>query len=172
MSSISDAIMVQCNDVTQIEVHPAYDFAPYGWYRLPKAEKIIIIEERSRNKISRGNNGGAIISQIRTEGNGMVQDNIRKIHQRISSIESNTYVQSRATGSIMGGRNEKAALISRNNNQYNNCLVGTVKVNIMNNQVTTIGYNIDDPGPGTISVNELNKNTYTCPVDQTLKYYK
>ena len=38
--------MVQCNDGTQIEVHPDYDFTSAEWSRLPQAEMIIIREER------------------------------------------------------------------------------------------------------------------------------
>ena len=69
----------------------------------------------------------------------MVQDNIRKIKQIISSIESNADGQSRATSSIMGGRNQKAALRSINNNHSNDRLLITVKVRKINSQVTTNG---------------------------------
>ena len=76
--------MVQCNDVTQIEVYPDYYFESYEWYNLTESEKIRIREEWSRHKRSRGNDGGTVISEITTGGNGTVQDNIRTIEQRIS----------------------------------------------------------------------------------------
>ena len=57
----------------------------------------------------------------------MVQDGISTIQQRISKIESNTDGQSIATGSIMGGRNDQAALRLRNNNQSNDRLVRAVQ---------------------------------------------
>ena len=62
----------------------------------------------------------------------------------------------------MGGRNEQADLISRNNNHSNACLVHAVKVKRINSQVTSNGYNIDDLKPGTIAVNNLNANADTC----------
>ena len=55
--------------------------------------------------MSRGNDGGTTTSEITTGGNGLVQDKIMTIQQKISSIDPNTDGQSRATGSIMGGRN-------------------------------------------------------------------
>ena len=74
---------------------------------------IRIREERTQYKISRRNENKTVVSQITT---GRVQDDIRLIQQRISAIESNTGDgQSRASGSIMGGRNEQENLISRNN---------------------------------------------------------
>ena len=50
--------MVHFNDDTQIEVHPSYGFTSDKWYKLPEAEKIIIREEQSCHKRSRGNDGG------------------------------------------------------------------------------------------------------------------
>ena len=44
--SRSDAIMVQCNNGTQIEVHPAYDLTTNKWFRLPEAERIRIREAK------------------------------------------------------------------------------------------------------------------------------
>ena len=38
----------------------------------------------------------------------------------------------------------------------------TVKVKRINSQVTTSGYNIDHPDPGTIAVNELDTSGETC----------
>ena len=58
--------------------------------------------------MSRGNDGGTTTSEITTGGNGLVQDNIRTIQQIISAIDSNGYGQSKATGSIMVGRNKQA----------------------------------------------------------------
>ena len=83
----SNARMVQCNDGTQIEVHPAYDFTTNKWFWLTEAERISIREERTRYKRSRGNDDRTVVSEITTGG---VQDNIRSIQQRISAIESNT----------------------------------------------------------------------------------
>ena len=57
-----------------------------------------------------------------TGGKGSVQDDIRTIQHRISEIESNVGGQSRSTCYIMGGRNEQAALILRNNNQSDDCI--------------------------------------------------
>ena len=75
---------------------------------------------------------------------GGVQDNIRSIQQRISAIESNTGDgQSRAPGSIMGGRNEQANMRSRNNG--NDHSVQAVNVKRINSQVTTGGYDIEEP---------------------------
>ena len=82
--------MVQCNDITHIEVQPTYYFTSDDWYRLPEAEKIRIIEAQSRHKRSHGNDGGTVISEIKTGGNSKVQDNIRRIQHIISTIEYNT----------------------------------------------------------------------------------
>ena len=98
--------MVQCNDGTHIEVQPSYDFTSDEWYELPEADKITIGHVK--------NDGGNVISEITTGGKSMVQEYIRKIQQRISAIESNADVQSRAMGSIMGGKNEQAVLRLRN----------------------------------------------------------
>ena len=106
--------------------------------------------------MSRGNYGGTVISEITTGGNGTVQDGIMEIQQRISKLESNTDVQSRATGSIMGGRNEQAALGSRNNNPYNDYLARAVMVKRINSQATTNSYDIDEPEPSTIAINGAN----------------
>ena len=104
--SRSDSRLVQCKDGTQIEVHPAYDFTTNDWFRIPEEESIRIREERKRYKRSRGNDNMALVSKITTGG---VQDDIRSIQKRISEIESNTGDgQSRASVSIMGGRNEQA----------------------------------------------------------------
>ena len=92
----------------------------------------------------------------------MVQDNIRTIKQIISAIESNADGQSIATGYIMGGRNERAAFIKINNNQSIECLVHVVKVHRTKYQVTTNGYDIDEPETGTIAVNDLNTNSNMC----------
>ena len=74
-------------------------------------ERIRIREERTRYKRSRGNENKTVVSKITTGG---VQDDIRSIRQRISQIESNTEDgQSRASGSIIGGRNEQDNMISR-----------------------------------------------------------
>ena len=54
-----------------------------------------------------------VVSKTTTGG---VQDDIKSIHKRISEIESNTGDgKSRASGSIMGGRNKQANIKSRNN---------------------------------------------------------
>ena len=97
-----------------------------------------------------------------TGGNGTVQDNIRTIQQRISVIDSNGYGQSKATGFIMGVINEQSALISRNNNHSNEFSVRALKVKRINSYVTTNGYDIDDPEPGNVSVNELDANADMC----------
>ena len=63
--------------------------------------------------ISRGDDDRTVVSEITT---GCVQDNSKSIQQIISSTESNTgYGQSRASGSIMGCRNEQANMIPREN---------------------------------------------------------
>ena len=62
----------------------------------------------------------------------------------------------------MGGRNEQATLISRNNNQSSERFVRAVKVKMINSQFTTNGYDIDEPEPGTIAVNEIDTNADTC----------
>ena len=142
----------------QIEVHPAYAFTTDEWFRLPEAERIIIIEERTRYKKSRGNNDKIVVSEITTGG---VQDNIRSIQQRISAIESNTGDgQSRASGSIIGGRNEQANMRSSNNGNDRSVLA--VNVKRIKTQVTTGGYDIKEPEPGNISVNEIDTNSDTC----------
>ena len=38
--------MVQCNNGTQIEVHPDYDLTTNEWFRLPEAERIRIREAK------------------------------------------------------------------------------------------------------------------------------
>ena len=67
-------------------------------------------------------------------------------------------VQSRATGSIMWGRNYQADYISRNTERS----VLSVKVKSINSQVTMNGYDIYDPESGTIAINELDINSDTC----------
>ena len=90
-----------------------------------------------------------------------MQDNIRSIQQRISAIESNTGDgQSRTSGLIMGGRNEQANMRSRNN--INDHSVRAVNVKRINAQVTTGNYDIEEPEPGKISVNELDTNADKC----------
>ena len=67
----------------------------------------------TRYKRSHGNENKTIVSKIAT---GSVQDDIRSIQQRTSEIESNTGDgKSRASGSIIGGRNEQANMRSRGN---------------------------------------------------------
>ena len=143
-------------------MHPAYYFTSDEWYRLLEAEKIRIREEQSRHKRSRVNDCGTVISEITTGGNGTVQYNNRTIQQRISVIESNADVKSRATVYIIGGRNEQADLRSINNNHSNDRSVHAVNVKIINSQVTMNSYNIDDPDPGTIAVNEIDTNADMC----------
>ena len=153
--------MVQCNDGTQIEVHPAYEFTTDECFRLPEAENIRIREERTRYKSSHGNDNKTVVIKITTGG---VQDDIRSIQQIISGIESNTGdVKSRASGSIMGGRNEQANMRSRNNG--NDCSVRAVNVKRINAQITTGSYDIEDPEPGNISVNDIDTNADTCCLD-------
>ena len=85
-----------------------------------------------------------------------MQDDIRSIQQRISAIESNTRDgKYRASESIMGGRNEQANLRSRNS-------VRAVNGKRINAQVTTGGYDIEEPEPGNISVSDLDMNSDTC----------
>ena len=83
-----------------------------------------------------------------TGGNGLVQDEIRMIQQRISTIEYNMDGQLRATVDIMGGRNEQEYFRYRNNNQSNYHSVCAVKFKRINSQVTTNGYDIGDLEPG------------------------
>ena len=68
--------MVQCNDGTQIEVHPAYDFTTDEGFSLTEAERITIREERTRYKILRVNDDRKVVREITTGG---VQYNIRSI---------------------------------------------------------------------------------------------
>ena len=82
--SISDARMVNCNNGTQIEVHPAYDFTTDKCFRIPEAERIRIREKKTRYKRSRGNDDRRVVSKITTGG---VQDDINSIQQRISAIK-------------------------------------------------------------------------------------
>ena len=90
-----------------------------------------------------------------------MQDNIRSIQQRMSAIELNTGDgQSRASGSIMGGRNEQANMRSRENG--NDCPLQAVNVKRIIAQVTTGGCDIEEPEPGNISVNDLDTNADTC----------
>ena len=60
----------------------------------------------------------------------------------------------------MGGRNEQVNMISRNKGNYRS--VQAVNVKRINAHVTTGGYDIEDPEPGNISVNELDTNADTC----------
>ena len=60
----------------------------------------------------------------------------------------------------MGGRNEQANMRSRNNG--NDCSVRAVNVKRINAQITTGSYDIEEPEPGNISVNELDTNADTC----------
>ena len=90
-----------------------------------------------------------------------MQDNTRSIQQIISAFESNTgYAKSRVSGSIMGGRNEQSNMRSRENG--NDFSVQAVNSKRINAQITTGSYDIEDPEPGNISVNELDTNADTC----------
>ena len=150
--------MVKYNGGMHIEVHPAYDFTTDDWFRLPEAEKIRIREEKTRYKRSRGNDDKTVVRKITTDG---LQDNSRSIQHRISEIESNTGDgQSRASGSIMGGRNEQANMISKNNSNYRS--VRAVNAKRINSQVTTGSYDIESPEPGNISDIRLDMNADTC----------
>ena len=156
--SIPDDRMVQCNDGMQIVVHPAYDFTADEWFRLPEAKNIWIRGERTQYKRSRRNDDKTVVRKTTTGG---VQEYIRSIEKRISAIELNTGDgQSRASGSIMGGRNKQEKMRSRNNG--NDRSVRAVNVKRIYAQVTTGGYDIEDPEPGNISVNELDTNADTC----------
>ena len=73
-----------------------------------------------------------------------MQDDIRSIQQIMSAIELNTVNgQSRASVLIMGGRNEQANMRSRNIG--NDRSVQAVNVKRINSQVTTGGYDIEEP---------------------------
>ena len=73
-----------------------------------------------------------------------MQDDIRSIQQRIPAIESITGDgKARASGLIMGGRNEKANMRSRENG--NDRSVKAVNLKRINAQVTTGGYDIEEP---------------------------
>ena len=56
----------------------------------------------------------------------------------------------------MGGSNEQANTRSRNNG--NDRSLRAVNVKSINDQVTTGGYDIEEPEPGNISVNKIDKN--------------
>ena len=60
----------------------------------------------------------------------------------------------------MGGSNEQANTRSRNNG--NDRSLRAVNVKRINDQVTTGGYDIEDPETGNISINELDTNADTC----------
>ena len=108
--------------------------------------------------MSRGNDNKTVVSKIIFGG---VQGDIRLIQQRISAIESIIGDgQSRASESIMGGSNEQANMRSRNNG--NDRSVRAVNVKRINAQVTTGGYDIEDPEPGNISLNKIDTNAETC----------
>ena len=66
----------------------------------------------------------------------------------------------------MGGRNEQANMISRNNG--NDRSVQAVNVKRINAQVKTGGYDIEEPKTGNISVNELDTNAETCCLGSNL----
>ena len=66
-------------------------------------------------------------------------------------------------GSIMGGRNEQAALRSINTDRS----VRAVNFKRSNSQVKINSYNIDELEPSVIAVNELNTNTDTCCLGET-----
>ena len=163
--SRSDARMVQYNDGTHIEVHPAYEFTTDEWFRILEAERIRIRESRKWYKRSRGNDNKTLVIKIRTGG---VQNDITSIQQKISAIELNTGDgKSRVLGSIMGVRNEQANMISRNNS--NDRSVQMVNIKSINAQVTTGGYDIEDTEPGNISVNELDTNADICCLGSNFK---
>ena len=60
----------------------------------------------------------------------------------------------------MEGRNKQVNMRSRNNG--NDRSGRAVNFKNINAQVTTGGYDIEEPEPGNISVNELDTNAYTC----------
>ena len=60
----------------------------------------------------------------------------------------------------MGGRNEQVNMISRNN--VNDRSVQVVNVKRINSQITTGSYDIEDPEPRNISVDDLYTNADTC----------
>ena len=73
--------MVQCNNGTKIEVHPAYDFTTDEWFRLQEADSISIREERTQYKRPCGNVNKTVVREITTGG---VQEDTRSSQQRIS----------------------------------------------------------------------------------------
>lgn len=130
-----DARMVQCNDGTQIEVHPSYDFTSKEWYKLPEAEKIRIREERNKYKRSKVSDSATVISEI-TTGNLTVKDELKSMKHRISAMES--IAGSNTVGdSVMGGRNEQASLRSRNTTLTNIRSINSLRVIKISSSVTS-----------------------------------
>ena len=82
----------------------------------------------------------------------------REYRQLSLTQMSNTDVQSGATGFITEGRNEQVALILKHTDRS----LCAVKVKRINFQVTTNGYDIDEPEPGTKAINKIDKNSDTC----------
>ena len=97
-----------------------------------------------------------------------MQEDVRSIQQRISGIDSNTGDgQSRASGSIIGGRNEQANMRSRGNG--NDRSVRAMNFKRINAQITTDSYDIEEQEPGNISVNDLDTNADTCCLGSNFK---
>ena len=69
----------------------------------------------------------------------------------------------------MVDRNEQVNMILRNNGNDRSVLA--VNVKMINAQVTTGGYDIEDPEPGNISDNELGTNTDTYCLGSALSYW-
>ena len=155
----SDARMVRCSDGTEIEVHPAYDFTDDEWFRLPEAERSRITDERTRYKRARTNRyadqQSVAMSEITTTDNIEMQ----RLSNRISAVES-SQDNSSTSGqvSIIGGRNEQANLRSRNTTSDNRSIR---KVKVVISSQRSVGFEVDEPRPGTKSPNEMDSNADT-----------
>ena len=89
-----------------------------------------------------------------------VQDQLQILQQIISAVETESHVgeSGRPPYSIMGGSNEQVSL--RSINQYSDCSIGKVKVQISSRSSSKC--TILELQPGTLATNKMDYNADTC----------
>ena len=80
--------MVRCNDGSQFQVHPSYEFTNNEWHRLTEAERIIITEERENYKRSRTKRyGGDTISLELSEITTSNTNDVITVHIQLKILQ-------------------------------------------------------------------------------------
>lgn len=110
-----DARNITGNDGNQIEVHASYNFPSPVWNNIPSAEKERLKQERINYKRQR------TISALSSDDIASIVSGLTNATGiSIAATSTGASQNNGAPSSIMGGRNEQAALRSRNTNNTNN----------------------------------------------------